>query len=76
MDDQIEMAVELYSYWRDRLDFWRKLAHDTLDAEIAQELDEKAAIAESEVARQAEELRGYGATISDGGIVQWPAGTI
>lgn len=71
MDDKIEMAVEVFCFWYGRLDFWRKLEHDAQDAEISQELAEKAATAEREVARLRAELEGYGATVSEGGVVIW-----
>lgn len=70
--DQIALLVEVYAYWRDRLDFYRSLQKDTLDAEVSCELAEKTASSEREVARLQQELARYGAAFDLNGGIRWP----
>ena len=62
MDDQIELLVEVYSYWRDRMDFHR----ESVPARVAE--------TECEVARLQQELKALDSCVSfdDNGTVRWP----
>lgn len=61
MDDQIELLVEIYSYWRDRLDF----CFEHTPARVAE--------TQAEVDRLQQELARHGATFDTNGGIRWPS---